>query len=107
MGNCKFDVSATQPIIYNFCPSNYLGKQSKKRLSAYLLGHALFRYSLSMIDLAVIRQDPQKVKQSQQARGESVELVDQVLEADVLRRAAVGEFESLRAEQKSLGALVA
>ena len=60
-----------------------------------------------MIDLAIIRQNPDAVKRSQEARGESTSLVDQVLEADTVRRAAVGQFESVRAEQKSLGALVA
>ena len=48
-----------------------------------------------------------RVKNSQQARGESTELVDQVVQADSHRRAVVGQFEALRAEQKSLGALVA
>lgn len=60
-----------------------------------------------MIDLAILRQDPEAVKRSQEARGESSELVDQVLAADTDRRAAVGKFEAVRAEQKSLGALVA
>ncbi len=60
-----------------------------------------------MIDLAALRQDPEAVKQSQAARGESVELVDQVIAADVARRTALGEFESLRANQKAIGAQVA
>jgi seryl-tRNA synthetase len=60
-----------------------------------------------MIDLAALRQDPEAVKKSQAARGESVELVDQVVVADVARRAALGEFESLRANQKVIGAQVA
>jgi len=60
-----------------------------------------------MIDLAALRLDPDAVRRSQQVRGESVELVDEVLAADVARRAAVGVFEALRTEQKSLGALVA
>ena len=60
-----------------------------------------------MIDLAIIRQNPDAVKRSQQARGESVELVDQVIAADSERRTAVGQFEAVRAQQKSLGALVA
>lgn len=60
-----------------------------------------------MIDLAFLRQDPEAVKRSQVARGESSELVDQVLSADADRRAAVGTFEAFRAEQKSLGTLVA
>ena len=60
-----------------------------------------------MIDLAALRQDPDAVKRSQAARGESVELVDQVVVADVARRTALGEFESLRANQKAIGAQVA
>ena len=60
-----------------------------------------------MIDLAALRQDPETVKQSQAARGESVELVDQVITADAARRTALGEFESLRANQKAIGTQVA
>ncbi len=60
-----------------------------------------------MIDLAALRQDPEAVKTSQAARGESVELVDQVVVADSARRTALGEFESLRANQKAIGAEVA
>jgi seryl-tRNA synthetase len=60
-----------------------------------------------MIDLAALRQDPEAVKQSQAARGESVELVDQVITADAARRTALGEFESLRANQKAIGTQVA
>jgi seryl-tRNA synthetase len=60
-----------------------------------------------MIDLAALRQDPEAVKQSQAARGESVELVDQVIAADAARRTALGEFESLRANQKAIGSQVA
>jgi seryl-tRNA synthetase len=60
-----------------------------------------------MIDLAALRQDPEAVKQSQAARGESVDLVDQVIAADASRRTALGEFESLRANQKAIGTQVA
>jgi seryl-tRNA synthetase len=60
-----------------------------------------------MIDLAALRLDPEAVKQSQAARGESVELVDQVVSADAARRTALGEFESLRANQKAIGTQVA
>ena len=60
-----------------------------------------------MIDLAALRQDPDAVKKSQAARGESVELVDQVIAADVARRTVLGEFESLRATQKAIGTQVA
>jgi seryl-tRNA synthetase len=60
-----------------------------------------------MIDLAALRQDPEAFKQSQAVRGESVELVDQVVLADSARRAALGEFETLRANQKAIGSQVA
>jgi len=60
-----------------------------------------------MIDIAALRQDPDAVKQSQAARGESVELVDLVIAADAARRTALGEFESLRANQKAIGTQVA
>lgn len=60
-----------------------------------------------MIDLAVLRQDPDVLKSSQAARGESVELVDQVIAADIARRGAVGEFEALRTTQKAISAKVA
>jgi len=60
-----------------------------------------------MIDLVALRQDPDVMKASQQARGESTSLVDDVLAADVVRRAAVTEFEALRATQKNLGSQVA
>jgi seryl-tRNA synthetase len=60
-----------------------------------------------MIDLAALRQDPDAFKKSQAARSESVELVDQVITADAARRTALGEFESLRANQKAIGTQVA
>ncbi|MCX6416348.1 MAG: serine--tRNA ligase [Actinobacteria bacterium] len=60
-----------------------------------------------MIDLAALRQDPDAFKKSQAARGESVDLVDQVITADAARRTALGEFESLRANQKAIGTQVA
>lgn len=60
-----------------------------------------------MIDLQLLRQDPDVVRASQVARGEDPHLVDQVLDADARRRASLTEFETLRAEQKSLGKQVA
>ncbi len=60
-----------------------------------------------MIDLKLLRQDPDVVRASQRARGDDPALVDQVLDADARRRAALTDFENLRAEQKSLGKLVA
>ncbi|KQY46188.1 serine--tRNA ligase [Cellulomonas sp. Root137] len=60
-----------------------------------------------MIDLRLLREDPDLVRASQVARGDDPHLVDEVLGADALRRSALTEFETLRAEQKSLGKLVA
>lgn len=60
-----------------------------------------------MIDPRLLRTDPDRIKRSQVARGESTELVDQLVSADEARRAAIVEFETLRAEQKDLGKQVA
>ncbi|WP_329105903.1 serine--tRNA ligase [Micromonospora sp. NBC_01699] len=56
-----------------------------------------------MIDLRLLRDEPETVRASQRARGESESVVDDLLRADEQRRAAVGRFEALRAEQKQLG----
>ena len=55
-----------------------------------------------MIDVKILRENPDLVRASQKARGESVELVDKVLAADEIRRNAIVEFEALRAEQNTL-----
>jgi seryl-tRNA synthetase len=60
-----------------------------------------------VIDLRLLREDPDLVRASQVARGDDPHLVDQVLDADARRRSALTEFETLRAEQKSLGKQVA
>lgn len=60
-----------------------------------------------MIDPVLLREDPDKIRRSQQARGESVEVVDEALDADRSRRAAITEFEALRAEQNQFGKQVA
>jgi seryl-tRNA synthetase len=56
-----------------------------------------------VIDLRTLREEPDRVRASQRARGEDPSIVDAVLEADERRRAAVTRFDTLRAEQKSLG----
>ena len=56
-----------------------------------------------MIDLRLLRDDPDAVRASQRTRGESESVVDDLLRADEHRRAAMQAFESLRAEQKALG----
>jgi seryl-tRNA synthetase len=56
-----------------------------------------------VIDLRLLRDDPDAVRASQRARGEPESVVDDLLRADEERRAAVQRFEVLRAEQKQLG----
>ncbi|AGL21648.1 serine--tRNA ligase [Actinoplanes sp. N902-109] len=60
-----------------------------------------------MIDLRLLREDPDLIRASQRLRGESPDKVDELLRADEERRAATQRFESVRAEQKSLGKQVA
>ncbi|WP_447943651.1 serine--tRNA ligase [Microbacterium aurum] len=60
-----------------------------------------------MIDLALLRDNPDLVKRSQEARGESPDTVDDALAADRARRAAITAFEELRAEQNAHGKKVA
>ena len=60
-----------------------------------------------MIDMRELRADPDRVRASQQARGEDPGLVDAALSADERHRAALAGFESSRAEQKAFGKKVA
>ena len=60
-----------------------------------------------MLDIQFIREHADVVKESQRKRGESVELVDEVLRSDDLRRTALKAFEEARAEQKAIGKKVA
>jgi len=55
-----------------------------------------------MIDIKYIRENPDAVRASQKGRGEDTSIVDQLLKIDETRRAAITEFETLRAEQNSL-----
>jgi len=55
-----------------------------------------------VIDLKILRENPDAVRHSQKVRGEDVAVVDQLLEADAISRTALSEFETLRAEQNSL-----
>ncbi|MFF4885260.1 serine--tRNA ligase [Streptomyces nigra] len=59
-----------------------------------------------MIDLRLLREDPDRVRASQRARGEDVALVDSLLSADERRRSSGVRFDELRAEQKQLGKLI-
>jgi seryl-tRNA synthetase len=59
-----------------------------------------------VIDLKLLRDDPERVRDSQRARGEDPALVDALLAADEARRAAVSRADDLRAEQKTVSASV-
>ena len=54
-----------------------------------------------MIDLKLLRENPDAVRQSQRSRGEDPALVDTLLAADTARRTAISTADSLRAEQKA------
>ena len=58
---------------------------------------------MDVIDPAVLRTDPDRIRESQRRRGESVELVDQLVAADQAKRTQMAAFDDLRAEQKALG----
>ncbi|MCZ4067488.1 serine--tRNA ligase [Microbacterium sp. H37-C3] len=60
-----------------------------------------------MIDLALLREQPDLVKLSQVKRGNSSESVDAAIAADRERREAITTFERLRAEQNAHGKKVA
>ena len=55
-----------------------------------------------MIDLKLVRDDPDRARASQRLRGAEEGLVDALLAADDARRAAVARADSLRAEQKTI-----
>lgn len=56
-----------------------------------------------MIDLRLLREDPEAVRASQRARGADPALVDAAVASDAERRTAMARAESLRAEQKAVG----
>jgi seryl-tRNA synthetase len=60
-----------------------------------------------VIDPVLLRENPDAVRRSQEARGDSVQVVDEALQADIERRAAITAFEELRAEQNAFGKQVA
>jgi seryl-tRNA synthetase len=60
-----------------------------------------------VIDLRELRDDPERAREAQRRRRASPELVDEVLRADEARRQSIAAYEGLRAEQKSLGRLIA
>ena len=54
-----------------------------------------------MIDLKLLRENPDAVRRSQVSRGEDPALVDILLAADAARRTAIATADSLRADQKA------
>ncbi len=54
-----------------------------------------------VIDLKLLREDPDTVRRSQLSRGQDPGCVDVLLEADSARRAAISAADTLRAEQKA------
>jgi seryl-tRNA synthetase len=60
-----------------------------------------------VIDIKLLRDDPDLVRASQRARGEDEGVVDAILTADARRRGSLTAYERLRAEQKSIGKDVA
>ena len=56
-----------------------------------------------MLDPRLLRENPDLIRDSQRRRGESVELVDDLIALDQRRREELTRFESLRAQQKQLG----
>jgi len=59
-----------------------------------------------VIDLHVLRRDPDRVRGSQRARNADPQAVDVLLAADERRRSAVTRADTLRAEQKTVSAKV-
>ena len=56
-----------------------------------------------MIDPVILRQDPDRIKESQRRRGEDVQIVDALVAADVEKRRVQQQFDDLRNQQKNLG----
>jgi seryl-tRNA synthetase len=60
-----------------------------------------------VIDLKLLRQQPDRVRESQRKRGEDPSLVDQLLVADVARRETSTAFDAARNEQRTIGKEIA
>jgi seryl-tRNA synthetase len=56
-----------------------------------------------VIDPHILRNDPERLRESQRRRGESTTLVDDLIAADQHKRQAALAFDELRTEQKALG----
>jgi seryl-tRNA synthetase len=56
-----------------------------------------------VIDVRLLREQPERLREAQSRRGEPPELVDELLRADAERRSLIAGYQRLRAEQKALG----
>jgi seryl-tRNA synthetase len=59
-----------------------------------------------MLELALVRTDPDRVRQSARRRGQSDAFVDRVLALDVERRTVIARVEALKAEKNALSAAI-
>ena len=60
-----------------------------------------------MLDIALLRRDPERVRESARRRGQDSAFVDRVLELDETRRRALTALEALKAEKNALTASIA
>jgi seryl-tRNA synthetase len=60
-----------------------------------------------MLDVALLRNDPERVRLSARRRGQSDAFVDRVLELDAERRKTLANVEALKAEKNALTAAIA
>jgi seryl-tRNA synthetase len=60
-----------------------------------------------VIDLNLLRENPDAIKASQRARGRDEAIVDKALELDTKKRKALADYETLRAKQNAHSKLVA
>src|SRR5271165_124837 len=60
-----------------------------------------------MLDLALVRSDPDRVRRSARRRGQTETFVDRVLELDASRRKTLTSVEMLKAEKNELSAAIA
>ncbi len=60
-----------------------------------------------MLDLKVIRENPELIKQKLQARNMTLDMVDKILELDVKRREYIGEVEKLKSLRNTVSQEIA
>jgi len=61
---------------------------------------------IEMLELALLRSDPERVRIAARRRGGTETFVDRVLELDAQRRAAIASVESLKAEKNAISAAI-